>query len=151
MTTDPGLTPCTGSRNIVNKALRGAAGKRYWGQQMSARGYFCATVGAVDEATIKARAQRSLSRRQSLLLQDLLYLPKFLLDFAGQLFVLTFNLQVRLMYDLAYLFLHCAFRFVNGAFDLIVCTRFHIFAPCRIFFCYIFGTRQLRPHSTLSW
>ena len=28
--------------------------KRNWGQHMWARGYFCATVGAVDEATIKA-------------------------------------------------------------------------------------------------
>jgi len=28
--------------------------KQYWGQRMWARGYFCATVGAVDEATIKA-------------------------------------------------------------------------------------------------
>ncbi len=28
--------------------------KRYWGQHMWARGYFCATGGAVDEATIKA-------------------------------------------------------------------------------------------------
>jgi REP element-mobilizing transposase RayT len=28
--------------------------KRYWGQRIWARGYFCATVGAVDEATIKA-------------------------------------------------------------------------------------------------
>ena len=28
--------------------------KRYWGQHMWARGYFCATVGAVDETTIKA-------------------------------------------------------------------------------------------------
>jgi REP element-mobilizing transposase RayT len=27
---------------------------KYWGQYMWARGYFCATVGAVDEATIKA-------------------------------------------------------------------------------------------------
>jgi putative transposase len=27
--------------------------KRYWGH-LWARGYFCATVGAVDEATIKA-------------------------------------------------------------------------------------------------
>ena len=27
--------------------------KRYWGQHMWARGYFCATVGAVDEETIK--------------------------------------------------------------------------------------------------
>jgi|SRR5579863_9250367 Transposase IS200 like len=28
--------------------------KKYWGQHMWERGYFCATVGAVDEATIKA-------------------------------------------------------------------------------------------------
>jgi len=28
--------------------------KRYWGQHLWARGYFCATVGAVDEDTIKA-------------------------------------------------------------------------------------------------
>src|ERR1700687_6331641 len=28
--------------------------KRNWGQHMWARGYFCATVGAVDEANIKA-------------------------------------------------------------------------------------------------
>lgn len=28
--------------------------KQYWGQHMWARGYFGATVGAVDEATIKA-------------------------------------------------------------------------------------------------
>ena len=27
--------------------------KRYWGQHLWARGYFCATVGAVDEATIR--------------------------------------------------------------------------------------------------
>ena len=27
--------------------------KRYWGQHLWARGYFCATVGAVDEAAIK--------------------------------------------------------------------------------------------------
>jgi putative transposase len=28
--------------------------KRYWGQNLWARGYFCAMVGAVDEETIKA-------------------------------------------------------------------------------------------------
>ena len=28
--------------------------KRYWGQRLWARGYFCASVGAVDEATIRA-------------------------------------------------------------------------------------------------
>jgi putative transposase len=28
--------------------------KRYWGQRLWARGYCCATVGAVDEETIRA-------------------------------------------------------------------------------------------------
>lgn len=28
--------------------------KKYWGQHMWARGYFCGTVGEVDEKTIKA-------------------------------------------------------------------------------------------------
>lgn len=27
--------------------------KRYWGQHLWGRGYFCATVGAVDEKTIR--------------------------------------------------------------------------------------------------
>jgi len=27
--------------------------KKYWGQHMWARGYFCGTVGQVDEETIK--------------------------------------------------------------------------------------------------
>jgi len=27
--------------------------KRYWGQRLWARGYFCARVGAVDEETIR--------------------------------------------------------------------------------------------------
>jgi putative transposase len=27
--------------------------KRYWGQHLWARGYFCATVSAVDEATVR--------------------------------------------------------------------------------------------------
>jgi putative transposase len=28
--------------------------KRYWGQHLWARGYFCATVGAVDEKAVMA-------------------------------------------------------------------------------------------------
>ena len=32
--------------------------KRYWGQYLWARGYFCATVGAVDEETIKNYIER---------------------------------------------------------------------------------------------
>jgi hypothetical protein len=34
--------------------FRIGARKRYWGQHLWARGYLCATVGAVDEQTIKA-------------------------------------------------------------------------------------------------
>jgi putative transposase len=33
--------------------------KRYWGQHLWARGYFCATVGAVDEKTIKEYTSRN--------------------------------------------------------------------------------------------
>ena len=56
--------------------------KRYWGQHLWARGYYCASVGAVDEKTIweyienpavgrgrrrfqRDRADRALSRRGS--------------------------------------------------------------------------------------
>ena len=43
-------------REVVAKATREfpELRKRYWGQHLWARGYFCATVGAVDEQTIKA-------------------------------------------------------------------------------------------------
>ena len=33
--------------------------KRYWGQHLWARGYFCATVGAVDEETIRSTSRAS--------------------------------------------------------------------------------------------
>jgi hypothetical protein len=36
--------------------------KRYWGQHLWARGYFCATVGAVDE---KTRLRGFMTRRRS--------------------------------------------------------------------------------------
>ena len=50
-------------RDVADTALERAARrlqdefpelrKRYWGQHLWARGYFCATVGSVDEATIR--------------------------------------------------------------------------------------------------
>jgi len=40
--------------------------KRYWGQHLWGRGYFCATVGAVDEQTIKAYTARH-SRSQTMM------------------------------------------------------------------------------------
>ena len=36
--------------------------KRYWGQHLRARGLFCATVGAVDEETIKAYVENRSTR-----------------------------------------------------------------------------------------
>lgn len=44
--------------------------KRYWGQHMWARGYFCATVGAVDEAMIKAYIESQKWGRRRSGLQD---------------------------------------------------------------------------------
>ena len=55
----PGLAPAKVVQYIKGRSSRllqrefPELGKRYWGQHMWARGYFCATVGAVDEATIK--------------------------------------------------------------------------------------------------
>ena len=37
--------------------------KQYWGQHMWARGYFCATVGAVDEATIRPISRTSVGTK----------------------------------------------------------------------------------------
>ena len=56
----PVLSPAKLAQDIKGRSSRNLQAefpdlrKRYWGQHMSARGYFCATVGAVDEATIKA-------------------------------------------------------------------------------------------------
>jgi putative transposase len=56
----PILAPAKLAQYIKGRSSRHLQGefpelrKRYWGQHMWARGYFCATVGAVDEATIKA-------------------------------------------------------------------------------------------------
>ena len=44
--------------------------KQYWGQHMWARGYFCATVGAVDEAMIKALYREPAVGRRRRVVQD---------------------------------------------------------------------------------
>jgi putative transposase len=55
----PQLAPAKVVRYIKGKSSRmlqmefPELGKRYWGQHLWARGYFCATVGAVDETKIK--------------------------------------------------------------------------------------------------
>jgi putative transposase len=55
----PNLTPAKLVQYVKGRSSRRLQeefpdlGKRYWGQHLWARGYFCATVGAVDEAKIK--------------------------------------------------------------------------------------------------
>ena len=46
--------------------------KRYWGQHMWARGYFCGTVGTVDEETIKnyIETQDKLDTNYNFRIQD---------------------------------------------------------------------------------
>jgi len=68
-------------------------------------------------------------RAFGLFFKHLLDLADFLLDFSGELFVLTLCLQVRLVHDLASLLFHCACDFVNSAFELIFGTWFHLSYP----------------------
>jgi putative transposase len=55
----PGLSPSKLVQYVKGRSSRRLQDefeelrKRYWGQHLWARGYFCATVGAVDEETIK--------------------------------------------------------------------------------------------------
>ena len=50
-----GQTGAVHQRPVVEETSRRVPelGKRYWGQHLWARGYFCASVGAVDEQTAK--------------------------------------------------------------------------------------------------
>jgi putative transposase len=60
VTAPPSLAPAKLAQCIKGRSSRKLQAefpelrKGYWGQHMWARGHFCATVGAVDEATIKA-------------------------------------------------------------------------------------------------
>ena len=59
LTAPPQLSPANLVQYIKGRSSRRLQAefpelrKRYWGQQLWARGYFCATVGAVDEETIR--------------------------------------------------------------------------------------------------
>jgi putative transposase len=56
---EPGLAPAKLVQYLKGRSSRRLQDefpelrKRYWGQHLWARGYFCASVGAVDEETIK--------------------------------------------------------------------------------------------------
>ena len=59
LTAPPQLSPANLVQYIKGRSSRRLQAefpelrKRYWGQHLWARGYFCATVGAVDEETIR--------------------------------------------------------------------------------------------------
>ena len=59
LTAPPQLSPANLVQYIKGRSSRRLQAefpelrKRYWGQQLWARGYFCATVGAVEEETIR--------------------------------------------------------------------------------------------------
>src|ERR1017187_26794 len=68
-------------------------------------------------------------RRFNLLLEHLFNLADFLLDLAGELFVLAFGLQLGVVRDLSRFLFGFAFHFMDVSFDLILCARFHIYSP----------------------
>src|ERR1022692_2973880 len=64
-----------------------------------------------------------------LLFEYLFNLAGFLLDFAGEFFVLAFGFQVGVARDLSGCLFDVAFQFMKLAFDLIFRTRFHLVSP----------------------
>jgi hypothetical protein len=64
-----------------------------------------------------------------LLLKYFFNLADFLLDFAGELFVLALGFQVGVVRDLSGCLFDVAFQFMNLAFDLIFRARFHLVSP----------------------
>jgi hypothetical protein len=58
--------------------------------------------------------------RSILLLEYFFNLADFLLNFAGEFFVLAFGLQVGVVRDLSGFFFNVAFQFMKLAFDLIL-------------------------------
>src|SRR5450759_2085780 len=70
------------------------------------------------------------ARRPIQLLFDYLFnLADFLLDFAGEVFVLAFGLQVRVAYNLSHFLFDLTFHLVKVAFNLVRRARFHLFSP----------------------
>jgi hypothetical protein len=66
------------------------------------------------------------ANRFILLLEYLFNLADFLLDFAGEFFVLAFGFQVGVVRDLSGGLFDAAFQFMKLALDLIFLTRFHL-------------------------
>ena len=64
-----------------------------------------------------------------LLLKHLLDLPDLLLDFASDLFRVTFISEIGVVRDLSGLFFHFAFQLMKRAFDFVFRTWFHLVSP----------------------
>ena len=67
--------------------------------------------------------------RVYLLLEHLFNLADFLLDFAGEVFVLTFGHQVGVVRGLSRFLFDFTFYFMDVALDLIRRARFHMYSP----------------------
>jgi len=65
------------------------------------------------------------ANRFILFLEHLFNLADFLLDFAGESFVLAFGFQVGVVHDLSGCLFDAAFQFMKLALDLIFLARFH--------------------------
>jgi hypothetical protein len=64
-----------------------------------------------------------------LLLKHLFDLADFLLDLAGEVFVLAFGRQVGIVRELPSFLLDFTLQLMKVAFDLVVRARFHRFSP----------------------
>src|ERR1035437_9091138 len=74
-------------------------------------------------------ARCTARRPVQLLFEHLLNLADFLLEFAGEFFVLAVGLQVSVVRDLSRFLFNLTFQFMKLAFELILRTRFHLFSP----------------------
>jgi hypothetical protein len=84
-----------------------------------------------------------------LLFEHLLNLADFLLDFAGEFFVLAVGLQVSVVRDLSRFLFDLTFQFMNLAFDLILRARFHLFTPHNMF-CMWRSSLQIKGENPLA-
>jgi len=71
------------------------------------------------------RSHVHCAETDSLLLEHLFNLADFLLDFAGEIFVLAFGRKGGVVRDLSRFLFNFSFQFVKLAFDLIRRARFH--------------------------
>jgi len=86
------------------------------------------------------------------ILKYLFDLPDFLLDFAGEFFAPPFGCQVRVVRDLSRFFFDVALNFVQLAFDLIRCARFHplVLTPQSSIFEAVATLRFTAPYETAA-